>query len=274
MFPHLGKGASDYAMANGAVALYAQQWQKRLNETEVFAICWPDWLDAGVLTRLPASTVDRVRAIFEGMGMPLVSAAVGLSLFGSVFQKPDCGLRLTALVDQAKFRFALENLPKGNSVGRAAVALSDEPANRIDEIQVHVDRWEAQRRSGGEITPAMVSAVIGPTDLAGLPAPLVGRIHRLLFASSSRSDPNDSATQWHAAIREAIMAVLKLKTLSDSKPLQDYGLDSISAMLLATRLEKALQIKVQPQWLIEHPTVDSLVDYLMRQSSGSPVVGA
>jgi acyl carrier protein len=58
---------------------------------------------------------------------------------------------------------------------------------------------------------------------------------------------------------------LKLKSLSASRPFQDYGLDSISAMVLATRLEKKLKRELPPQWLIEFPTVDALSRHLVAQ---------
>jgi acyl carrier protein len=64
-----------------------------------------------------------------------------------------------------------------------------------------------------------------------------------------------------------VMEVLKLKDIASDQPFQDYGLDSISAMVLATRLEKKLKRQVQPQWLIDFSTVESLSEYLTAQDS-------
>ena len=59
--------------------------------------------------------------------------------------------------------------------------------------------------------------------------------------------------------------VLKLKSLDSGQPFQNYGLDSISATILATRLEKRLQREMSPRWLIEFPTVETLSRHLIAE---------
>jgi polyketide synthase PksL len=69
-------------------------------------------------------------------------------------------------------------------------------------------------------------------------------------------------------VRKSILASVK-KTLKLpeneldwNRPLQDYGLDSIIAMQLATTLEKNLKHPIQPRWLIEYPTLNQLMEKL------------
>ena len=64
---------------------------------------------------------------------------------------------------------------------------------------------------------------------------------------------------------EKVMKVRK-ETLDLDQPLQDYGLDSITAMQLATTLEKELKFSIQPSWLIEHPTLNLLAAKLNQES--------
>jgi acyl carrier protein len=57
--------------------------------------------------------------------------------------------------------------------------------------------------------------------------------------------------------------------VSGVEPLQNYGLDSISATVLATRLEKQLKLEIRPQWLIEFPTIEALARHLTAQAGSS-----
>ncbi|MEL7147529.1 MAG: acyl carrier protein, partial [Bacteroidota bacterium] len=63
-------------------------------------------------------------------------------------------------------------------------------------------------------------------------------------------------------ISEAVSEVLEIEDLDFEKPFQDYGLDSIIAMRLSTKLEKKLSREIQPQLLIEFPTVIELTEHL------------
>ncbi|MCG8363406.1 MAG: acyl carrier protein, partial [Pseudanabaenales cyanobacterium] len=82
----------------------------------------------------------------------------------------------------------------------------------------------------------------------------------LTKAAPGESDPV------RAGILASIKKTLKIpeSELDWSHPLQDYGLDSIIAMQLATTLEKHLKRPVQPRWLIEHPTLNLLMEKLNR----------
>ncbi len=69
-------------------------------------------------------------------------------------------------------------------------------------------------------------------------------------------------------IRDSMENVLKIRkdTLDWDQPFQYYGLDSISAMQLATLLEKELNLSIQPKWFIEHPTINFLANKLSQEN--------
>ena len=65
-----------------------------------------------------------------------------------------------------------------------------------------------------------------------------------------------------AIIAKTVSEVLEIDDLDHDIPFQDYGLDSIIAMRLSTKLEKKLNREIMPQLLIEFPTVNELKEYL------------
>lgn len=72
-------------------------------------------------------------------------------------------------------------------------------------------------------------------------------------------DASDDLTQ---IIRDIVVDVLKLKEANTHETFQNYGLDSIAGMQVATRLEKELQMEMKPKWLIDFPTISGLAKHL------------
>ena len=68
-------------------------------------------------------------------------------------------------------------------------------------------------------------------------------------------------------IKNSLSNVLKISknTLDLDQPFQDYGLTSITAMQLATSLEKEFKLSIQPKWLVENPTLKELGDRLSQE---------
>ncbi len=50
-----------------------------------------------------------------------------------------------------------------------------------------------------------------------------------------------------------------------AKPLDDYGLDSRTAVQVSGALEKVIERRLSPGILFDHATIDDLADYLTRQ---------
>jgi aryl carrier-like protein len=87
-------------------------------------------------------------------------------------------------------------------------------------------------------------------------------------ATTSRDQPELDAVR--ASLVASVRKTLKISEheLDWDYPLQNYGLDSIIAMQLATTLEKTLKSPVQPRWLIEYPTSNLLLEKLRRELAG------
>src|SRR5439155_3029664 len=91
----------------------------------------------------------------------------------------------------------------------------------------------------------------------------VERTFRLLFPSAVQAaQPEVGNGDISTIIRNVLASVLKLREVEDKQSFQSYGLESISAMVLSTRLGKELKLDVQPEWLIEFPTIHSLAAHI------------
>ncbi|MEX3629195.1 MAG: acyl carrier protein [Burkholderia sp.] len=128
----------------------------------------------------------------------------------------------------------------------------------LDAIRRRIDGWEAERRAGRQISVEAVAAVATIEQLRALDPGLITRVHALLFDA----DAAPAAADLEALIDATVRDVLKLKQLDPATPFQNYGLDSISATVLATRLEKALGREIRPQWLIDFSTARALSAHL------------
>ncbi|CAM2069617.1 SDR family NAD(P)-dependent oxidoreductase [Sulfidibacter corallicola] len=84
--------------------------------------------------------------------------------------------------------------------------------------------------------------------------------------ATAEPDPDDVAGTMRV-IRETLSEVLKLSQVDERQSFQNYGLDSISGMQFSTRLEKKLKCEVQPQWLLEFSTVETLSQHLVKHQA-------
>ena len=134
-------------------------------------------------------------------------------------------------------------------------------------ILYYLDQWEAEKRAGLEVPALRITEKISLDQIKQLEPELIHRIYKLLFAGSIQQTAQQESVDLFRLITQTLMEVLKLKTIDATQSFQNYGLDSISAMVFATRLEKKLKQQVKPQWLIEYATVESLSRHLMSQSS-------
>ena len=150
-------------------------------------------------------------------------------------------------------------------------------------LEDQLRQWERAQRAGRSISFSDVNRIISERDLAQLDAVSIDRLYDLLFPGGNGAvsgldrnkpkpppvslvpeDPAESAR----AIREVLCEVLELKQVDETRSFQDYGLDSISAMQMSTRLEKRLNREVPPQWMIEFPNVQELTQQLDSSRNG------
>jgi acyl carrier protein len=60
--------------------------------------------------------------------------------------------------------------------------------------------------------------------------------------------------------------------VDSSASLQDYGIDSLQAGSLLTKLERRLQRSLSPALLWDYPSIDALVDHLVPANNAAPAV--
>ena len=68
-------------------------------------------------------------------------------------------------------------------------------------------------------------------------------------------------------VAQTVAKVLELNDIDHDETFQNYGMDSIVAMQLVTRLEKQLKVDIQPSWLVDFPTVASFAEHLENQKN-------
>jgi acyl carrier protein len=137
---------------------------------------------------------------------------------------------------------------------------SEDRGRQIEEI---IERWEEDKIKGIVPDFGQIRESISVDEMNTMPSSLVDRIYNLCFEQQA-TIPHTAATSFDhmQIIREIIGEVLQLEKIDDDEPFQNYGLDSIKAMRLSTRLEKKMNRPVQPQWFIEFPTVIELSQHL------------
>jgi len=251
LVPRLGRGAADYAMANSYADLFAAYHAER-GDLPLRSLILSDWNDTGAITRVPAETAESVRRTFDGIGLRTFSAAEGVALVDLALAGLVGSGSVVGPVDQASFAAARPDLlATGRSAG----------------FERQLADWEAEAGADGTIAIDRVTRVIDLERIRQLPPAQLTRLHRLMFGAPVET-PADLAPDEPAStsigdmIETAVLEVLKLPGVDRAAPLQDYGLDSISGMILATRLEKALGREVQPRWLIDHPSIAALERHL------------
>jgi acyl carrier protein len=248
LIPRLARGASDYAMANGFVDFFMAYQRRKTGHAGIQSIIWSDWHETGAMTRQSEAAAADIRTRFDRLGIRTFSNPEGCALFELAVTSQIVGA--VGYVDPQRFEQVRPKL--------LHAAFSDEPVpvTAAEPILRHLERWEAQKRSGTGVSVEDVMAVIDLDDMRRLDPLLIHRIHTLLLGETA------DTVDYAQVIASTVKDVLKLKSIGSAQPFQNCGLDSISAAVLATRLEKTLKREMRPQWFIEFPTVESLTHHL------------
>ncbi|MFA6385978.1 MAG: beta-ketoacyl synthase N-terminal-like domain-containing protein [Candidatus Paceibacterota bacterium] len=278
LMPHLARGAGDYAMANSFVDFFTAYQHHQNNHACYKTIIWSDWNQCGAITRIAGERVAAIEENFHRLGIRTFSNQEGCALFEQAMACTADSRVFIGYLDRQQFEQVRPQLLYANlnagELGKQAVAAKPEaPAETVPENSIlhHLDQWEAEKRSGLEVPVYRITDVISLDQIKHLEPNLIHRIHKLLFAGAgvAQSVAQEQPVDLAQVITNTVLEVLKLKSFDPAQPFQNYGLDSISAMVLATRLEKRLKQPVQPQWLIDYSSVETLSQHLMAQNSKS-----
>ncbi|MGZ9709219.1 SDR family NAD(P)-dependent oxidoreductase [Glaciimonas sp. GNP009] len=300
--PHLARGAADYATANAFVDFFSAYQHRMHNNTRYKSIVWSDWNQTGAITRVSVDKAVAVKRTFNDLGIRTFDNREGHTLFeramaatavngaGGSDSRIIIGYLDLQRLEQVRPRLLYGRLVDDNasddrdSMQQPSPVIFDMPEKSMPDASFihHLDRWEAEKRAGLDVPVHKITEVIELDQIRHLEPDLIHRIHKLLFSGlvqQTQQVPQAAALKvtpeniqeppvdLAQMITKTLMEVLKLKSIDPAQPFQDYGLDSISAMVLATRLEKRLKYPVQPRWLIDFCTIETLTGYLMMQGS-------
>ena len=132
---------------------------------------------------------------------------------------------------------------------------------------------EARARRGEHIPDRELLEMLAPEQVRSLDTKTTDRLYALMQAEPSEPVRLEAETPLLHTVRESLREILKLPSVDDRQSFQNYGLNSVSAMRFATRLEKCLGRQVQAEWFLEHRCVHELTDYLRSQPAGDPAPG-
>lgn len=260
------RGSSDYAYAAAFQNEFARWREGRVAAGErrgvTRSLCWGPWSVDTYLANRPNENFSR-------LGWALME---GRSAFDAMLQAIDSAGASIGIVETndpgaARATFNLEPLAQAGSGSRDWVALERE----LGHLERARDAGSLPERPHAD----RVAEVLAKFDVEAMPPSLLERAHGLL-AAQAREVAQDrppalearSRSALRDVVRQTVTEVLKLPVACDERAtFQNFGIDSISAMQLATRLEKRLAMPITPQWFLEFNTVSTLTEHLAMHAS-------
>ena len=284
------RGDSDYAYSvayQNAFSRYRNQLTKKGERSGMaVSFCWGPWEEDKLF---PES-----RRKMQSLGFDLINMGAAWPLIEAARSYEDPVIGICAVNDKAKIKAYLGMKEQPAEVKDGPVAPDVIMGNPLETM---IGKWEREKLKGRSIDIIEIRGAISVEEMENMDTSMVERIYGLCFENGagsanghkvSSNEQNGSSNGHRASsngqnglsnghavssnghktegagqvIRDLVMQVLQIEALDNEKPLQDYGLDSIMAMRLSTRLEKKLNREVKPHLLIEFPTVKALAKYL------------
>ena len=253
------RGGSDYSYSaayQNDLARFRNELVKK-GERKGFTIsqCWGPWT---VDKYMPENREDNLK----NTGFELVSMDDAFPMIDKCLNFKQPVITMMAVADRPKIE--------------ALIGLEIPSNLSSDKI---LSQWENEEKPM-KFSYEEVGNVFKPQDIQSLSDEDVDRLFNLMRQKSEfqlenarviplERKPVSLDNNLKVMIREVLKIILKLDDVKDDTSFQRYGLDSISAMQLASSLEKELQIDMEPGWLIDHPTVNKLFELL--ESKNIPV---
>jgi acyl transferase domain-containing protein/acyl carrier protein/N-acetylglutamate synthase-like GNAT family acetyltransferase len=272
------RGLSDYAYASAFQNAMARNRNHLVEQGKCsghsLSICWGPW---GVDSAFSGERIEALRAHWRHMGMDFIDAASSMKVMEAGLNSPFSAVGLIAVNDKQKTLKALgfEQLTSIESdIIYSKVKEFENGTLTENQFADFLDTLTDSDYS--ETIQQKIMHAIQQVDrrkelhFNGRPIKIEDNVHKEF--NPSLSDELTQTEQKKLATAEMINQpiseeildglekVLKIKKadFDGNQSFQDYGLDSISGMQLATILEKKLKFPIQPHWLIEHPTLNSL----------------
>ena len=255
VLPKLARGAADYALANAYVDFFMAYHAAR--GKPYLSVSWSDWRQTGAITRLCEARRNSVDQLFQGLGLKTFSNNEGRYLFASVLASGKRGWVFPAFIDETVFAEQQSTLLTVNVTKQS---------QQLQTLISQLTQWEHEQRQGYAFDINRLTALIDLDELKTLAPELIQRIYALMFHDEFAITPTRENSLLQT-VTDTVVEVLKLEQVDVAQPLQNYGLDSITAMVLATRLEKRLGQPIKPRWLIDYATITALAAHLQAQEA-------
>lgn len=258
--PRLARGMSDYALANAYLDYFAAYQFHGCGRRHYRTITWVDWKETGFAARMSREETARLDAELAELGLAAFSNADGRRFFDLAMGAAGRSWVLPCHLERAAFEAKRAELLMA---GKAKALESPRAA-----LDGKLEEWERTLRPGESLEPEVLERVIPWEEIKRLEPERVARIYRLLFRAEEPvrvAEPRPSGGGIAERVRKHLFDVLKISHVDDRRAFQDYGLDSISAMVFSNRLEKEMKRAVPPAWLIDFPTVEALTLHLERE---------
>lgn len=254
-------GESDYAYSCAFLNAFVKH-RNRLREAGIrsgiaVAQCWGPWTE----DKLFPGHIDK----WTKFGCDFVDMHNAFPLIEATCLYPHGDIGINAVGDTNKIK---------SWFGIGQRTLRPKQSNPEDRLKSIIEQWEEEKRNGNGPDFGQIKNAITVDEMNAMNASLVQRMYNLCFepeeqpaekitdTKTSNDKCSEDLLNVTSVIRTVVIDVLQIESLDNDEHLQNYGLDSIKAMRLSTRLEKKLHIYIQPQWFIEFPTINELSQHL------------
>jgi acyl carrier protein/NADP-dependent 3-hydroxy acid dehydrogenase YdfG len=280
------RGSSDYGYASAFQNVFAK-YRNRLctaSERHGFTVsqCWGPWV---VDTYLPDGRDEKMAAA----GLALIDLD---GAFDYIAASLSCQHSILGMMKVENKQLVKKQLGLAARDTTASTSQDDTGDNKVVNahkpaglIETSLQRWEQQVRHGSSLRPSQISDVMSFDEIKKLPPELIDRLYKLI---PDRPIPTDRSAEpisvkqtigkdivkesgdssrsesLKTQVRSIIIDLFEIDDVDDEQTFQNYGMDSVSAVRMATRLEATLHLEIKPQWLIEYPSVASLSKLLYR----------
>jgi acyl transferase domain-containing protein/acyl carrier protein/DNA-binding transcriptional regulator YhcF (GntR family) len=277
LIPELARGVSDYAMANAFLDFFASFQFHQKNKTYYKSITWVDWNDTGFASRSTEKENERLEGKVTALGLRTYSREKGHRIFEASLKFPERNWVLLSNLGTDSFNKAKPHLLYAKKKPtHFSPQTREKPAK--DSLHHQLENWEKRKSLGNPISISTLTQHVTLEEIRQLNPSIIHRIYLLLATETSESPlPSqvthrpksdlDTADDSDLAetVRGSLAVVLELPEVDPNVPFQNYGLDSITAVVLSGRLERSLNLEIPPKWFINFPTVNSLSSHLSTQ---------
>nr|WP_013933285.1 SDR family NAD(P)-dependent oxidoreductase [Pseudoalteromonas sp. SANK 73390]CBK62733.1 tmpD [Pseudoalteromonas sp. SANK 73390] len=227
--------------------------------------CWAGWT---VDRYMPVARMDVMRE----HGMEPIDIDEAMRMFNKSLNlsEPVVGFVGICDKDKAKRFFGIEDA-------------NNTPPSESDQLDCLLSDWIVQKaRLNTHDKQAMqdeAMRILSQLDVNNFSDTQVQKVYEILFSddiaatelaseaerSSSVNHLQDDLRNIQQTVFDTVKQTLMIDELSVDESLQYYGMDSVSAMQISSRLSKTLGKQIEPVWLVENPTINEFSNYLKSQ---------